>query len=201
MFAGCLAIALTTAAGCARDGRDLAEPQDWQTTTTRPPPPTSAPPQLAGLTGVELSSPDFAPGDPAPIDQTCAGANRPPQLTWSDVPGDANELAVTLSDQTDPTNPLLLWLVAGIDPATTGVDGALLPAGVVTALNDYGQSGWGNPCLETLKEGVLDLQFRLYVLNTPSGIAENAPGNEAWDTLAAAAVDSSSVLMRIDAAP
>ena len=148
-----------------------------------------------------LSSPDFEPGDPAPLDQTCAGANRAPELEWSNVPDDAVELAITLSDQTDPTKPLLLWLVAGIDPSITSLDGAHLPDELATALNDYGQRGWGNPCIETLKEAVLDLQFKLHVLNAPSGILDSDPGNEAWATVAAGAVDSATVLMRIDAAP
>lgn len=188
-------------ASCASDGRDLAEAQPWQTTTTRPAPPTSAPPQLEGLDGLTLSSPDFEPGDPAPLAQTCAGANQAPELEWSNVPDDAAELAITLADQTDPAKPLLLWLVAGIDPSTTSLDGANLAEGVATALNDYGQSGWGNPCIETLKEGVLDLQFKLHVLTEPSGILDSDPGNEAWATLSAAAVDSATVLMKIDAAP
>ena len=188
-------------AGCASDGRDLAAAQPWQTTTTRPAPPTSAPPQLDSLSGLSLSSPDFEPGDPAPLDQTCAGANQAPELEWSNVPEDTVELSITLSDQTDPAKPLLLWLVAGIDPATTSLDGANLPDDVTTALNDYGQSGWGNPCIETLKEDILDLQFKIHVLNAPSGILDSAPGNEAWATVSAAAVDSATVLMKIDAAP
>jgi phosphatidylethanolamine-binding protein (PEBP) family uncharacterized protein len=188
------------ASGCARDGRDLAEAQDWQTTTTRPLPPTSAPPQELGVDGLELLSSDFAPGDPTPIDATCAGQNVSPALTWSGVPDDAGELAVALIDQTNPDDPLLLWLMVGIEPSVSGLDSSQLPTGGREVLNDYGQPGWGNPCLETIANGTRDLQFRLYVLDIPSGVQAGAPGNEAWDIITASAVDSATLLMRIEAA-
>ncbi len=161
------------ATACADDGRELADPQDWQTTTTRPLPPTSAPPQLAGESGLELTSPDFEPAGDLPRVSRCDGDNRFPTLEWTAIDPSlgAAELAVTLSDQTDPEAPLLLWLMAGIDPAET-----LLPSGTFPndaafeTLNDYGQQGFGNPCLESFEAGQRDLQFRLYVLGTPSGL-------------------------------
>ncbi|MEL7157066.1 MAG: hypothetical protein AAFN30_10750, partial [Actinomycetota bacterium] len=59
------------------------------------------------------------------------------------------------------------------------------------------------PCVESLAEdqtGPVELQFRIHVLEQPSGLAGGSPGNEAWDMLAAAATDSASVLMRVAAA-
>ncbi len=199
VLSGSVAVLLSIASltACASDGRELAEPQDWQTTTTRPAPPTSAPDQQLGESGVRLQSPDFAPGGAAPNDVTCTGANQSPALEWDGVPADTVELAVALSDQTNPAEPLLLWLVTGISPDLAGMDAGVLPSGVVQPLNDYGQSGWGNPCLNTLKEGNLDLQFRLYLLSSPSGVESGDPGNEAWDTVQARSIDSASLLMRV----
>lgn len=188
------------AVGCASDGRDLQEARDWQTTTTRPPPPTSAPDQEISPTGLTLSSPDFEPGDDAPTGVKCTGDNKFPNLTWEGVPDTASELAVTLSDQTDPNEPLLLWMMGGIDPELSGLDSGFLPVGGYETLNDYGQPGWGSPCLETFSNGRRDLQFRLYVLDVPSGLSANSPGNEAWDTITASAIDSATLLIRIDAA-
>ena len=187
------------ASSCANDGRDLQDARDWQTTTTRPPPPTSALPQEISPTGLTLSSPDFEPGADAPQRTRCTGDNRFPNLEWSGVPDTASELAVTLSDQTDPTAPLLLWMMGGIDPSATSLDSGFLPVGGYETLNDYGQPGWGSPCLEAVGAGQRDLQFRLYVLDVPSGLSANAPGNEAWDTITASATDSATLLMRIDA--
>jgi len=102
-----------------------------------------------------------------------------------------------LSDQTDPSQPLLLWMMAGLDPEAGVLAQGNQPPGAFETLNDYGQPGWGNPCLESFQNGRRDLQFRLYSLNQPSGISTGAPGNVAWDQLAALATDSASILMRI----
>jgi len=187
-------------AGCASDGRSLREASANQTTTTRPPPPTSALDEESSPSGLSLSSPDFEPGGTAPIDTTCEGRNVFPNLTWSEVPAGAAEIAVTLSDQTDPEEPLLLWLMAGISPSTTGLQAGTAPAGAFETLNDYGNLGYGSPCLDSLANGRRDLQFRIYILEQPSGLAGSDPGNQAWDSLRAQASDSATVLMRVDAA-
>ena len=194
-----LTVASLVGAGCASDGRTLAAPSPDQTTTTRPPPPTSAPPSEPSETGLSLSSPDFEPGGDAPIDTTCQGANVFPALTWAELPDSAVEIVVTLSDQTDPDEPLLLWLMAGISPLETGLDAGFAPAGAYETLNDYGNLGYGTPCLDRLTAGRRDLQFRIHVLDQPSGLAPGDPGNESWDSVRALAVDSASLLMRIEA--
>ncbi len=183
---------------CADDGRELAQPAEWQTTTTRPAPPTSAPPMEPSESGVVLSSPDFGPGDEIPVSATCAGDNVFPNLAWSGVPGGVSELAITLSDQTHPNEPLLLWLMAGIPPSRTGVDAGFLPEGAFETLNDYGNLGYGTPCLESFQTGRRDIQFRLYLLPGVSGLQSGDPGNEAWDALRAQAVETASLLARID---
>lgn len=196
------AVLTLAATACADDGRDLAEPRDWQTTTTRPLPPTSAPPQLAGQSGLELTSPDFEPGGELPRVARCDGDNRFPSLEWTAVDPTlgAVELAVTLSDQTDPEAPLLLWLMAGIDPAETLLPSGTFPnEGAFETLNDYGQQGFGSPCLESFETGQRDLQFRLYVLGTASGLESGAPGNTSWDDVSARAVDTATILTRVDA--
>ncbi len=194
-----LALAIMTSA-CASDGKDLADPLPWQTTTTRPLPPTSAPDQSSGIDGMELTSADFAPGADTPSFATCeSGANLHPGFAWNNLPDDTLELGITLSDQTDPENPLLLWLMAGINPATETLAQGDLPPGAFETLNDYGQPGWGNPCLESFNTGRRDLQFRLYALDRSSDISPGAPGNIAWDELAARSVDSATLLMRINA--
>jgi phosphatidylethanolamine-binding protein (PEBP) family uncharacterized protein len=192
------AVALAAGA-CASDGRELAEPRPWQTTTTRPLPPTSAPPQQAGVTGLTLTSADFAPGGAVPVDATCAGANIHPALRWSGTPAEAVELAITLSDQTDPAEPVLVWLAAGIDPGVTSLAAGELPPGAVETTNDYGITGWGSPCLENLGQGERHLQFRLHALGTTSQLTAGYPGNEAWDLVEAQAVDSASLLMTVTA--
>lgn len=191
-----LAVIALLAAGCSSDGRDLAAPASWQTTTTRPPPPTSALDQEVGPSGLTLTSPTFEPGGPFPVSATCDGDNIFPDLSWSNVPEQATELAVTLSDQTNPEEPLLLWLMAGIDPSNEGLSAGTMPVGAFETLNDYGNPGFGTPCIAAEEAG-RDLQFRLHVLTQPSGIAPGDPGNEAWNSVRAGSIESASLLSRV----
>ena len=107
------------------------------------------------------------------------------------------ELAITLSDQTDPTEPVLVWLAAGIDPSLTSLAAGALPQGAVEATNDYGLPGWGAPCLEALGSGNRQLQWRIHALTARSELTTGFPGNQAWDRVKAAAADSASLLMTI----
>lgn len=191
-----LAVLALLASACSDDGRDLAAPSAWQTTTTRPPPPTSALNQEVGASGLVLTSPQFEPGGEFPIEATCEGANIFPELTWNEVPTEAVELAVTLSDQTNPEEPLLLWLMAGIEPTNLGLTSGTMPVGAFETLNDYGNPGFGTPCIPSTDTG-RDLQFRLHVLPQPSGIGPGDPGNEAWTTVRAASTESASLLARV----
>lgn len=88
--------------------------------------------------------------------------------------------------------------MGGIGPTETELTSGVLPAGAYETLNDYGQYGWGNPCVEGLEPGKHDLQFKVYVLQSVADIQAGDPGNEAWDTLTAAAVDSATLLMSIE---
>ncbi len=191
-----LTLAALLAAGCASDGRELAATQEWQTTTTRPPPPTSAPDQEVSESGLTLTSPDFQPGEEIPVSATCLGENIFPNLEWGQVDPRAVEIAVSLSDQTDPEVPVLMWLMAGIPPAETGLTAGTMPIGGFETTDDYGITGYGQPCLDTYADGQRDLQFQVYVLPQPSGLASGHPGNEAWDTVRAEAIDTATLLAR-----
>ena len=184
------------AAGCASDGRELAATQPFQTTTTRPPPPTSAPDSEVSESGLTLTSPAFEAGGILPDSATCLGANIFPELNWGVVDPRAVEIAVSLSDQTDPDVPVLMWLMAGIPPAETGLAAGTQPIGGFETTDDYGITGYGQPCLESYADGQRDLQWRVYVLPQPSGLGPGHPGNEAWETVRNNAIDTASLLSR-----
>lgn len=184
------------AASCASDGRELAATQDWQTTTTRPPPPTSSPDQEASPSGLSLSSSSFTPGGEIPVSATCAGENIFPDLTWGPIDPAGVEIVVSLADQTDPEIPVLMWLMAGIPPDMTGLEAGVKPNGAFETTDDYGITGYGEPCLDTYASGQRDLQFRVYVLAAPSNLTVGHPGNEAWAQVQAEAIDSATVLAR-----
>lgn len=196
-----LAIALFAAlflGACASgDGTSLRAPTADQTTTTRPVV-TSAVPQEESASGIELSSPDFDPAGAVPISATCAGGSILPTLTWSDVPEGTVELAITLSDQTDFENPLLIHLIGGIDPSVRSIQSGSLPEGAVETLNDWGLQGFGSPCIEAISgDGtVRDLQFRLHALSSSPQIQTGGHGNDSWTAIQTRATESAALLMR-----
>ncbi len=191
-----LTLAALIAASCASDGRDLAAAQEWQTTTTRPPPPTSAPDIEVSESGLTLTSPAFEAGGELPESATCLGENIFPELNWGEVDPRAVEIAVSLSDQTDPEVPVLMWLMAGIPPTETGLQAGTMPIGGFETTDDYGITGYGQPCLDSYSGGQRDLQWRVYVLPQPSGLAPGHPGNEAWEAVRKNAIDTASILTR-----
>ncbi len=191
-----LILSALLAAGCAGDGRELAATQEWQTTTTRPPPPTSAPDQEISESGLTLTSPEFEPGAEIPVSATCLGENIFPTLEWGEVDTRAVEIAVSLSDQTDPEVPVLMWLMAGIPPSETGLAAGTMPIGAFETTDDYGITGYGQPCLDNYADGERDLQFQVYVLPQASGLTSGHPGNEAWEAVRAQAIDTATLLSR-----
>jgi len=84
----------------------------------------------------------------------CTGANRSPELHWTNASEGTKSFAITVYDPDAPTGSgWWHWLVfdipAGISalPAGAGSAGhAGLPAGVVQSRTDFGAPGYGGPC-------------------------------------------------------
>lgn len=75
------------------------------------------------------------------------GANISPALTWSGAPEGTRSYAITCFDPDAPTGSgWWHWVVTDIPADVTSFDeGAELPPGSRTWLNDYGYTGWGGP--------------------------------------------------------
>lgn len=104
--------------------------------------------------------------DHAPMADTYAkdGGNEAPRLEWSDVPDGTRELVLLCVDPDAPTGPFLHWLVTGIDPDVTSLDGA---SGVgVQHTNGYGEQGYGGP-RPPVGDDPHRYVFRLYALGEP----------------------------------
>lgn len=196
-FVALAATSVLALTACVSDGTSLRAPTADQTTTTRPVV-TSALPEEESSSGISLQSPDFEPGGAIPVSATCAGGSVLPTLTWNDVPEGTVELAITLSDQTNFEEPLLVYLVAGIDPSIRSIEDGALPEGAVETLNDWGSQGFGSPCLEAISgEGnTRDLQFRLHALSSTPQVQDGGHGSDSWDAVRTRATESAALLMR-----
>ncbi|CAN5559631.1 hypothetical protein BH20ACT2_BH20ACT2_13360 [soil metagenome] len=180
--------------GCATDPRELAETDRTMppsTPTTAPDPGDGVAPGAGSITEegateqLTLTSPAFAAGAPIPAAHACDGAATSPPLAWSGVPESAIELAVVVVDP--DAGGFAHWVIAGIDPATTGIAAGAVPAGAVEATNDTGGIGWAPPCPPPA-DGPHTYELTLYALDRSPAIA---PGGS--PTPAIAAIEASAL--------
>jgi Raf kinase inhibitor-like YbhB/YbcL family protein len=80
------------------------------------------------------------------------GANRSPQLSWSNPPPGTRGYAITMLDPDAPGHGWWHWAVAGIPstvtslPADASASGLLRRIGASEARNDFGMDGYCGPC-------------------------------------------------------
>jgi hypothetical protein len=95
---------------------------------------------------LEVGSAALSDGGTVPTRFTCDGDDVSPPLSWSEVPEDATELRISLRDPDAPGGTFTHWVVAGIDPSSSGVDQDAVPAGGTEGMNSFGERAYGGPC-------------------------------------------------------
>lgn len=72
-----------------------------------------------------VRSDSFANENPLPLSATAEGPGAPPHLEWLGVPAAARSIAVVVEDPDAPfPRPFVHWLVYGLDPSVSALDGA-----------------------------------------------------------------------------
>lgn len=129
---------------------------------------------------MELTSPDFAEGQPIPRDCSCDGSDRSPGLAWSDVPLDTASFALICEDPDAPSGTWDHWvyydlpadargLSAGVPPVETP------PGGGTQGKNDFKKIGYGGPCPPG---GTHRYFFRLYALGRTLNLDPGASSSQ-----------------------
>jgi Raf kinase inhibitor-like YbhB/YbcL family protein len=104
---------------------------------------------------LQLSSPDFADGQPLPRRLTCEGEDRSPALAWEGAPPGTRSFALVVDDPDapDPAHPRTRWvhwvlynLPPELHALPEGVRAEQLPPGAREGLNDWKRPGYGGPC-------------------------------------------------------
>lgn len=180
---GGLALVLALVVGvaaCGTSGRSMQQPEEGAT----------APPRRADVTTTTgagfntlvpselftLTSPAFAPNGPIPVEHSCDGVGLAPPFAWANVPAGTVELVLLVNDP--EANGFIHWMVAGIDPTTTGL-GPAPPVGSVELKNSSGTVGYAPMCPPDGPGHTYE--FTLYALSAPSGLTADS------DTVAASA--------------
>jgi Raf kinase inhibitor-like YbhB/YbcL family protein len=175
---------------CSSDGRTLRPAGPNQTlsviTTTSAAPTTTGASVRPGSSFV-VTAP-WADGGFIDAQYTCKGADTSPAISWSGVPANTQELAISLVDL-DADN-FVHWVVAGLDPASTGIAAGRVPAGAVQAANGFGDAKYGGPCPP---DGEHKYLLTLYALGARSNLADGVAAATAIDQLQASPLASALV--------
>ncbi len=132
---------------------------------------------------LQVTSRAFGNGGSIPSEHTCEGADVAPDLQWSQPPPSAKSIALLVEDPdapdpAAPTRTWVHWIVTGIAPTITQLQGGRLPLGAVQGTNDWGRRTWGGPCPPIGRHRYF---FKVFALD----IALDAPGITKLELLAA----------------
>ena len=128
------------------------------------------------MADIELRSPSFGDHQPIPARHAKDHDNLSPALEWSGVPEEAVELAVLCEDPDAPSGTFTHWVLAGLQPTSTGLAEGEHPAAAVKGRNDFGEEGYGGP-MPPVGDGPHRYFFRVYAASAPLGLT-GAPSAE-----------------------
>lgn len=113
---------------------------------------------------LSISSSAFEDYGMIPMKYTCDGENISPPLEISNVPNEANSLALVMHDSDAPVEGgWTHWIVFNIKPESHIIfqEGSI-PSGVMEGTTNFQKPGYGGPCPPS---GTHHYEFRLYALN------------------------------------
>lgn len=128
------------------------------------------PSQQSSLT---ITSSAFEGGGMIPRKFTCEGEDISPALEISNVPPEAQSLALIVHDNDAPVaGGWTHWVVFNISPMVTQIPENSAPGGgAVEGMTSFGAPGYGGPCPPS---GTHHYEFRLYALDSELALDENA---------------------------
>jgi Raf kinase inhibitor-like YbhB/YbcL family protein len=191
-----LAVILTA---CNDDGREMRPP------VLPPPPTTTTPPNTVpageGSQGAIITAPSTSTlpasfqlvtawpnGAQIPARYTCDDANVAPAISWTAVPVDAVEIAVSMVDL---DANFVHWVMFAISPTRTALGEGEVPPGAIQWTNDFGDKRYGGPCPPG--SDTHTYLFTVHALNQQVEVADDASATEVVDLLNQTSILESSV--------
>lgn len=120
---------------------------------------------------MQLTSSAFQQNQSIPATYTCDGVNHHPPLTISDVPAEAQSLALVVEDPDAPTKTFTHWLLYDLPPSIRQIPEKEVPLKGTDGVNDFGALDYRGPCPPS---GTHHYIFRLFALDTELGLPEGA---------------------------
>jgi Raf kinase inhibitor-like YbhB/YbcL family protein len=124
------------------------------------------------MAAFRLTSTAFEHDADLPVEQLGEDEGVSPPLQWSGVPEGTKELALVCEDPDADAGVITHWVLYGISPEATGLDGAIPrdayieePIELVQGLNEYDEVGYSGPQADP-DRGPHRIFFRLFALDT-----------------------------------
>ncbi len=109
-----------------------------------------------------------------PSKYTCDGEDVSPELEFSDIPQEAESLALVMDDPDAPSGTFDHWVVWNIPPETEMVPEGKEPEGTQGSTG-FGRRGYGGPCPPS---GTHRYFFKLYALDSMLDLEEGSSKDE-----------------------
>lgn len=119
--------------------------------------------------GLTLSSPVFTDKGELPKLYTCGGEDISPELSWWGTPFETKSFALIMDDPDAPQSTYVHWVVYNIPAEARSLQEnipitAELPDGSIQGINNFGDHGYGGPCLSQGQRH--EYRFTLYAVDT-----------------------------------
>ncbi len=124
-----------------------------------------------------LNSPSFQEDGVIPRDFACTGANKSPQLDWTDPPTGTQSFAIVFNDPDAGSRGFVHWVVYDIPGDSRSIPAAIVAKPAITSGGVHGSNGWGRmdyggPCPP--EGSTHKYVFTLYALNVLLGLEPGA---------------------------
>jgi Raf kinase inhibitor-like YbhB/YbcL family protein len=136
-------------------------------------PPPSAAPGVA-LGSLTVTSKSFRSNGAIPVDYTCDGADRSPELTWSAPPAGTQSFVIIADDSDAPGGTFTHWLAYGLRGELRAIpEGAdVQTLGGAVGTNDFNRQSYSGPCPP--RGEMHRYSFRVFALNAAIDTASGA---------------------------
>jgi Raf kinase inhibitor-like YbhB/YbcL family protein len=118
-----------------------------------------------------LTSTAFENGGTIPIEFTCKGDGKSPELSWKNVPSGTKQFGLIMEDPDTAIGTFVHWVVAEMPAKTRSIPENTEPTDEFGGTNGAGRPGWIPPCPPS---GVHRYIFMLYALSRKTSLPPGA---------------------------
>jgi Raf kinase inhibitor-like YbhB/YbcL family protein len=126
----------------------------------------AAAPAGMSIQRLAVTSRSFSSNGAIPVDYTCDGADKSPQLTWSAAPSGTKSFAILVVDPDAIGGEFIHWVAFNLHADATSLPESsdTTDLGGVPGTNGFGRTGYSGPCPPKFE--LHSYAFRVYALDT-----------------------------------